>query len=791
MTPTSGAPPTLASAAPDRAFVEFGLIGAVFLTCLLVAVLARRRQRTNPAPDGGYATGTGRRFSVGDAKQAAIRWTTTTNHREIGLLYIAFGVFAAVWGGVDAMMMRTHLLTPAADIWTEQTYNELFTMHGLTMLIFFVTPLFFGVGNYFIPLLIGADDMAFPRLNAIGFWMLPPALLLSRFGIVAEVTAKVLAVVVPADLIDVLLVIREPGIGWYLYPPLSSTVPDPQINFLLLGLHLSGIATTIGAINFIATIVYERDPKIGWGSLDIFGWNMLVTSGIALFAFPLLGTALLMLLADRTIETTFYASEGGGPILYQHLFWFWGHPEVYIVFLPAAGLMSLILPKMVGRKLFGFKFIVYSTLAIGVLSFGVWAHHMFTTGVDPRIRASFMATSIAIAVPSAIKVFNWITTMWNGNVKFAAPTILCVGSVGTFIVGGVTGIFLAVIPVDIVYHGTYYVVGHFHLIVMGIIPLMMFAGSYYWYPLMTGRMYDQRLAIFQSVLLIVGSALTFGTLMVIGYRELPRRYATYPPEFQNLQIVATIGAFVVGLSVMLWFYNVIWSYFNGEPVEHADPWDLKSTDQFTPEWQWFEERLERERGIPPTEPEEVRRSYAPARAERPLSLFQRLKPVARTVISDAWAGAVGGFIGTMIMTGALAVAELIGVFNLESFAELSVLVGLPENVLVGYGLFLFAGMTTWPLLFLTLGEYLPGELTLVTGLWYSTVIASGFAIAFYTGQTRLELVAYLAFVLIAHWLYGLGLAGTTAYLGAGGRGPPPGGGRGGVPEPARKPDEET
>ncbi|WP_455449772.1 DUF6789 family protein [Natrinema thermotolerans] len=747
----------------NRALAEVSLFGLVLAGCLLTVALASR-WRAEASPDGGYVREQRRRISLADAKAAAVRWTTTTNHREIGLLYIAFGTVAAIWGGIDGMMIRTHLLTPEATLWTEGTYNELFTMHGLTMLIFFVTPVFFGIGNYFLPLLIGADDMAFPRLNAVGFWLLPPSLLLARFGIIAEVTGALLAVVVPADRLSVLFAFKEPAIGWTVYPPLS-LAPNPQTNFLLLGLHLSGIATTIGALNFITTVVYERDESIGWANLDIFSWNMLVTSAIIIFAFPLLGTALLMLLFDRNFGTTFFAVEGGGPILWQHLFWFWGHPEVYIIFLPATGLMSLILPKFVGRKLFGFKFIVYSTIAIGVLSFGVWAHHMFVTGVDPRVRASFMATSIAIAVPSAIKVFNWITTMWNGDVRLAAPTILCVGSIGLFIVGGVTGIFLAVIPIDVVYHGTYYVVGHFHLILMGIIPLMMFAASYYWYPLLTGRMYDRRLAIFQSSLLVVGSALTFMTLMALGFLELPRRYATYPAKYSGLQVVATVGAFLIGISVLMWLYNMLWSYFQGTPVETADPWDLKATEQFTPEWQWFEDRLERERGVPPSEPEAVRPSYVPAQGERPLSLYGRIVPVAKRVANDAGTGAAGGFVGTMLLTGTLLVAVALGSFDLEAFATLATFIGLPANLALGYGLFLLGGMTVWPLLFLSLGEYLPGELTLVTGLWYATVIASGFALAFYTGQSGLELVTYVLFVIVAHWVYGLGLAGTIAVLG--------------------------
>ncbi len=747
----------------NRALVEMTLLVAILSSCLLLVLYARHRQ-ASAQPDGGYPVIGERGVSVSTARAEAVRWLMTTNHREIGLLYIAFGTVAALWGGVDAMMMRTHLLTPAADIWTEQTYNELFTTHGLTMLIFFVAPVFFGIGNYFLPLLIGADDMAFPRLNAVGFWMLPPALVLSRLGILAEVTGKALSLIVPSEWISFLLALREPAIGWTLYPPLSSATQNPQINFLLLGLHLSGIATTIAAINFIVTIVYERAADVGWDDLDMFSWNMLVTSGIAMFAFPLLGSALLMLLFDRNFGTTFFATEGGSPILWQHLFWFWGHPEVYIIFLPAAGLLSHILPKFVGRRLFGFKFVVYSTFAIGVLSFGVWAHHMFTTGIDPRVRASFMATSVAIAVPSAIKVFNWITTIWNGNVKLAAPTILCVGGIGTFIYGGITGVFLAVIPVDILYHDTYYVVGHFHLILMGIIPLMMFAASYYWYPVLTGRMYDRRLAIFQSVLLVFGSALTFATLVVIGFLELPRRYATYPPEFVPLQVVATVGSYLIGLSVLLWLYNVLWSYFHGDPIENADPWDLKSTEQFTREWQWLEDKLERERGIEPVEPEEVRPSYVPP-TEVEKTFSEQLLTVGRRVGNNAIVGAAGGLVGTLLMSGVLFAAVTLGVFDLASFADLAGLVGLPATVGLGYLIFLVGGMTVWPLLFLTLGEYLPGELNLVTGLGYATVISTGFAIAFYAGQIGLELVGYLVFTLVAHWAYGLGLAGTLEYLG--------------------------
>ncbi|PSQ11582.1 cytochrome C oxidase subunit I, partial [Halobacteriales archaeon QS_5_70_15] len=475
----------------DRAVVEGSALAALALGCLLLWLRSRRGARAES--DGGYPIREGLVLELGRLRSELLRWLTTTNHREIGILYIVFGTVAGLWGGVDAMMLRTELLTPPADVWTPETYNALFTQHGLTMLIFFVLPVFFGIGNYVLPLLIGAEDMAFPRVNAIGFWLLPPALLLARMGLLVQVSGQVLSLVFPEDAIRFFLTLREVSVGWTLYAPLSVQQPNPQIDLLLLGLHLSGVATTVGAINFIATVVYERAEDVGWANLDIFTWNMLVTSTLALFAFPLLGSAIVMLLLDRNFGTAFFAVEGGGPILWQHLFWFWGHPEVYILFLPATGLLSTILPKFVGRRLFGFRFVVYSTLGLGVMSFGVWAHHMFTSAVDPRVKASFMAVSIAIAVPSAIKIFNWITTMWEGDIRLTAPLVLCVGGIGTFIVGGVTGVFLAVVPIDILYHGTYYVVGHFHLIVVGIIPFLMIAASYYWYPLLTGRWYDKRL----------------------------------------------------------------------------------------------------------------------------------------------------------------------------------------------------------------------------------------------------------------------------------------------------------
>ena len=421
------------------------------------------------------------------------RWLTTVDHRDIGLMYGVFALLSFAWGGIAVLLMRTELTTPESAILSTAMYNALLTSHGITMLFLFGTPILAAFSNYLIPLLIGADDMAFPRINAIAFWLLPPGALLIWGGI----------------LLGPFFGIEGAQTAWTMYPPLSAEQLNLGVDLMLLGLHLTGVSATMGAINFVATIFTERREDVGWSNLDLFSWTVLVQSGQIIFAFPLLGSALVMLLLDRNFGTTFFAPEGGGAILWQHLFWFFGHPEVYILVLPPMGLISLILPRFSGRKLFGFEFVVYSTMALGVLSFGVWAHHMFTTGVNLRLRASFMAVSIAIAIPSAVKTFNWITTMWNGSLRLTAPMLFCVGFIANFIVGGVTGVFEAAIPVDLVLHDTYHVVAHFHYVIMGAIAFAVFAGIYYWFPLITGRWYQRTLAKWHFWLSMIGTNLTF------------------------------------------------------------------------------------------------------------------------------------------------------------------------------------------------------------------------------------------------------------------------------------------
>ena len=565
-----------------NAQIALTVLMGVFLVTV-ATFLTRIENWRSYTPVGGGGSFIEESGYIDEEKPAGIvRWLTTVDHKDIGILYGLFGVIAFSVGGLMVMVMRLDLITANSMLGTA-TYNSLLTSHGITMLFLFGTPIIAAFANYLIPLIIGADDMAFPRINAIAFWLLPPAALLIWAGFFA----KPLGLFGPAQT------------AWTMYTPLSLGAAGPSadavggagVDLMLLGLHLSGVAATMGAINFIATIFTQRGEEVSWANLDIFSWTVLTQSGLILFAFPLLGSALLMLLADRNLGTAFFLTDGGN-ILWQHLFWFFGHPEVYILVLPMMGIVSYVLPRFAGRKLFGFKFVVYSTLAIGVLSFGVWAHHMFATGIDPRVRASFMAVSMAIAIPSAVKTFNWITTLWNGRVRLTTPMLFCIGFISNFIIGGVTGVFLASIPIDLVLHDTYYVVGHFHYVLMGAIAFAGFAGIYYWFPLVTDRMYQASLGKAHFWLSMVGSNITFLAMILLGYGGMPRRYATYLPEFATLHQVATVGALLLLVGQIIWLYNMVSSWFEGKRVDDADPWNLSQDNVRTIEWQWFEQKLD-------------------------------------------------------------------------------------------------------------------------------------------------------------------------------------------------------
>nr|WP_248898094.1 cbb3-type cytochrome c oxidase subunit I [Haloplanus sp. XH21] len=549
---------------------------------LIVALLAVTRLenwRTYALAGAGYGDET-ETDPTTNKPSGLLRWLTTVDHKDIGLLYGTFAVLSFAWGGVAVLLMRLELLTPASDLLNAAFYNSLLTSHGITMLFLFGTPILAAFANYLIPLLIGADDMAFPRINAIAFWLLPPGALLIWAGFFP------LGDVIPAQT------------AWTLYTPLSTgsgggNQASAGVDLMLLGLHLTGVSATMGAINFVATILTERAEEVTWANLDIFSWTVLVQSGQIIFSFPLLGSALVMLLLDRNLGTRFFAIEAGGTMLWQHLFWFFGHPEVYILVLPPMGLISLILPRFSGRRLFGFKFVVYSTLALGVLSFGVWAHHMFATGMDPRLRASFMAVSIAIAIPSAVKTFNWITTMWNGQLRLTTPMLFCIGFIANFIIGGVTGVFEAAIPVDLVLHDTYHVVAHFHYVIMGGIAFAVFAAIYYWFPLVSGRLYQRRLGKAHFWLTMVGTNLTFFPMVLLGYAGMPRRYASYAAPvgpvdvFALLHRFATLGAIVLALGQLVFLWNLVQSWREGPRIRDGDPWDLEAKGLRTNEWAWL------------------------------------------------------------------------------------------------------------------------------------------------------------------------------------------------------------
>ncbi|MFB6179374.1 MAG: cytochrome c oxidase subunit I [Halorientalis sp.] len=563
---------------------QFALTVLMGVFLIAVAALLTRIEdwRSYTPLAGGSAIGEESTHAHQEKPGGIVRWLTTVDHKDIGMLYGAYGVFAFAVGGIMAVLIRFQLVSPAGALFDTNFYNAILTSHGITMLFLFGTPILAAFSNYFIPLLIGADDMAFPRINAIAFWLLPPGALLIWGGFLIPSIA-------PAQT------------SWTMYTPLSAQQPQAGADLMMLGLHLTGVSATMGAINFIATIFTERSEKVTWANLDIFSWTILTQSALILFAFPLLGSALIMLLMDRNIGTTFFAVTGGSPILWQHLFWFFGHPEVYILVLPPMGLVSYILPKFAGRKLFGFKFVVYSTLAIGVLSFGVWAHHMFATGIDPRLRASFMAVSLAIAVPSAVKTFNWITTLWNGKLRLTTPMLFCIGFVANFIIGGVTGVFLAAVPVDQILHDTYYVVGHFHYVIMGAIAFGVFAGVYYWFPIYTGRMYQRTLAKWHFWLTMIGTNLTFFAMLILGYLGMPRRYATYQfnpalsplAQITTFHRLATLGAFILLIGQMIFVWNIVTSWMEGEKVGD-DPWNLheEAPSLYGREFNWHSQRLE-------------------------------------------------------------------------------------------------------------------------------------------------------------------------------------------------------
>jgi cytochrome c oxidase subunit I len=493
-----------------------------------------------------------------------LAWLTTTDHKRIGIMYLVLTVLFLLLGGVEALLIRSQLAVPDNTLIDPGTYNGLVSMHGSTMIFLVLVPVWAGFGNYMVPLMIGARDMAFPRLNALSFWLL-------FFAGTTFYTS---------------LFFEPPQAGWTSYAPLSDDAYSPSggIDAWIFMVHLTSLSSMLGAINFVATIHNMRAPGMSWGRLPLFIWTILVYSYLLIIALPSLTAAVTMLLTDRHFGTAFFDPAGGGdPLLWQHLFWFFGHPEVYIMVLPAFGIISEVLPVFARKPIFGYKAIAVSTVAIAFLSALVWAHHMFTTPTPTVVLAFFMLSSFTIAVPTGIKIFNWLATLWRGQIILKTPLLFAAAFLALFPMGGITGVIMAIFPVDWQLHDTYFIVAHFHYVLFGGSAFALMAGLYYWFPKITGRMFSEALGKLSFWFMFIGFNVTFLIQHSAGLSGMPRRVYRYSEELgvSGYNLVSTIGSFILGIGVVMVVANLLWSAKRGRRAGN-DPWQGNTLEWFTP-----------------------------------------------------------------------------------------------------------------------------------------------------------------------------------------------------------------